>query len=676
MMKKVIVAVILSITIMINGCKSGPEKKLAIDPANMDLSVSPAQDFYHYANGGWMKNNPLKPEYGRYGSFDKLAEDNQERLRSLAEKLASDQDSSDPIARKTGLFFKTAIDSALAESAGLTPIQPILDKIDGISSQKGLEDIIIYLHCYGISPLFNLFAEADSKNSSMVIAWLFQGGIGMPDRDYYIEENERAVVLRKAYLDYIQTVFGLYGVPTEDAQVYAGKIMAFETRLARASMTRLDMRDPNSIYHKISRADLARNYPAFNWDSYFAGLKKTETGDLNLAQPEFFNEMSGMLKEVSLNDWKIYLKWHTLNDMAPYLSSAYATANFNFYGKELSGKQEMEPRWKLAVNSCDEALGMALGQVYVKEYFPPEAKTRMLSLVENLRSSLQERISQLEWMSDTTKAKAIEKLQAMKLKIGYPDVWRDYSGLEISASSYAGNMMSAAKFNMDYMLSKINKPADPEEWGMTPQTVNAYYNPSKNEIVFPAGILQPPFFYLDADDAVNYGAIGMVIGHEMTHGFDDQGRLYDKVGNLTDWWTAEDARRFNERTEKLVNQYSSYVVLDSLHADGKLTLGENIADLGGMYVAINAFGKTDQAKAAIQIDGFTPLQRFYLAYAHVWAQNIRDKEILRRTKEDVHSLGNLRVICPLKNMPQFYEAFGIKEGDAMYLPDQDRTLIW
>jgi putative endopeptidase len=675
-MKNLFITGILTIIIMINGCQSGPEKKPAIDPANLDLSVSPAQDFYKYANGGWMKKNPLKPEYGRYGSFDKLAEDNQERLRLLAEKLASDLNSKDPIALKTGLFFKTANDSVLAEKAGLTPIQPILEKIDGISSHKDLQDMIIYLHAYGISPLFSLFAEADSKNSSMVIAWLFQGGIGMPDRDYYIEKDERSEELRKAYLDYIQTVFTLYGTSTADAQLFAGRIMAFETRLAQASMTRLDMRDPNAIYNKISRSELSQKYSAFNWDAYFTGLQKAETGDLNLAQPDFFNEMNKMLEDVPLNEWKTYLKWHTLNDMAPYLSNDFASASFNFYGKELSGKQEMEPRWKRAVNSCDEALGMALGQAYVKEYFPPEAKTRMLSLVENLRSSLQERISQLEWMSDTTKAKAIEKLQAMKLKIGYPDVWRDYSGLEISGASYAGDMLAAAKFNTSYMLSKINKPADPEEWGMTPQTVNAYYNPSKNEIVFPAGILQPPFFYLDADDAVNYGAIGMVIGHEMTHGFDDQGRLYDKVGNLTDWWTAEDARRFNERTEKLVQQYNSYVVLDSLHADGRLTLGENIADLGGMYVALTAFGKTEQARAVLQIDGFTPIQRFYLAYAHVWAQNIRDKEILRRTKEDVHSLGNLRVIGPLKNMPQFYEAFGVKEGDAMYLDEQDRTLIW
>ncbi|MFN8208479.1 MAG: M13 family metallopeptidase [Bacteroidales bacterium] len=674
-MKKIIITGILSSMIMINACKSNSEKP-AIDPANMDLSVSPSQDFYRYANGGWMKNNPLKPEYGRYGSFDKLAEDNQERIKVLAEKLAGDVNSKDPIARKTGLFFKTANDSVLAENAGLTPIQPILEKIDLIGSKKDLQDMISYLHTVGISPLFSLFAESDSKNSSLVIAWIFQGGIGMPDRDYYVEDNERAEILRKAYLNYIKDIFTIYGTSSSEARQYAEQIMAIETRLARASMTRLDMRDPNAIYHKMSRSELSAKYPAFNWDSYFTSLQKTETGDVNLAQPEFFEEMNKMLDEVPLQEWKTYLKWHTLNNMAPYLTNAFATASFNFYGKELSGKQEMEPRWKRAVNSCDEALGMALGQVYVKEYFPPEAKTRMLSLVENLRSSLQERIGLLDWMSDTTKAKAIEKLQAMKLKIGYPDVWRDYTALEISGESFAGNILSAAKFNMNYMLSKINKPADPEEWGMTPQTVNAYYNPSKNEIVFPAGILQPPFFYLDADDAVNYGAIGMVIGHEMTHGFDDQGRLYDKVGNLTDWWTAEDARRFNERTEKLVKQYSSYIVLDSLHADGKLTLGENIADLGGMFVSITAFGKTGQAKSAEKTDGFTPIQRFFLAYAHVWAQNIRDKEILRRTKEDVHSLGNLRVIGPLRNMPQFYEAFGVKEGDPMYLNEQERTLIW
>jgi putative endopeptidase len=666
----------ISIIIMSNGCTKPNEKTKVIDPENMDLNLSPSQDFYHYANGGWMKNNPLRPEFSRYGAFDKLAEDNLERLRTLAEKLATDTSTSDPIALKTGLFYKVGMDSIRAQQLGTKPIEGDLSRIESIKNQLDLQKMIAYLHSRGINPLFNLMAEADSKNSNMVIGWLFQGGLGMPDRDYYVESNEHTKELQKAYIDYVSRLFVLTGSNPAVASNQSKVVFSIETRLAKASMTRLEMRDPNAIYHKISRTDLHKVCPAFDWDLYFATLNKTETGDLNLAQPEFFKSINAILSDVPIQDWKTYLQWNVINEAAPYLTYEFEKANFEFYGKALSGKQEMQARWKKVVNSTNEALGMALGQMYVKEYFPPEAKSKMLNLVGNLKVALNERISKLEWMSDTTKGKAVEKLEAMKLKIGYPDKWRDYSALAITNSSFAENMQVASAFNVAYMLSKINCPVDPTEWGMTPQTVNAYYDPSKNEIVFPAGILQPPFFFQDADDAVNYGAIGMVIGHEMTHGFDDQGRQFDKDGNLVDWWTSDDARKFNERTENLVNQYSSYSVQDSLKANGKLTLGENIADLGGMYVAISAFLKTPQGQTDEKIDGFSPTQRFFLAYAHVWAQNIRDQEVIRRTKEDEHSLGILRVTIPLMNMPQFGAAFDVKEGDAMFLPEQKRACIW
>lgn len=651
-------------------------KYTGIDKTDMDLSVQPGTDFYQFANGGWMQKNPLKPEYSRYGTFDKLQEENLEALRKLTEKMAKTAGSDDPVAAKIGLFLKTGMDTAAINQAGIKPLEPLLKQIEGIKSREEVKEFLISMHAHSISPLFNIFAEADSKNSRWMLAWLWQGGLGMPDRDYYLEDNARMKEIREKYLDYITTIFTLSGKNEKEAREAARLIFDLETQLAKASMSRLAMRDPDNVYHKMSLAQLQKEVPQISWKRYFEGIGVTDPGEVNVAQPDFFKAAGELLNKVPVETWKLYFCWNVLNESAPYVSEPFEQAHFAFYGKTMSGKEEMQPRWKRVLNTASYALGEAIGEAYVKEYFPPEAKQRMLTLVENLRKALGERIQNLTWMSDTTKQKALEKLAAMKVKIGYPDKWRDYSELKVGESSYIENVIEAERFNRAYMLSKVNKPVDPMEWHMTPQTVNAYYNPSNNEIVFPAGILQPPFFSMTADDAVNYGAIGMVIGHEMTHGFDDEGRKFDKDGNLSEWWTPEDAKRFNERTEILVKQYDQYVVLDSTHANGKLTLGENIADLGGLNVAYTAFKMTEEGKSNTRIDGFTPDQRFFLGYAHVWAQNIRDQEILRRTKEDVHSLGRFRVNGPLRNMPEFYKSFDIKPGDPMYLPEEERAVIW
>jgi putative endopeptidase len=442
-------------------------------------------------------------------------------------------------------------------------------------------------------------------------------------------------------------------------------------------MTRLDQRDPHKTYNKFSNSELKENFSDFNWSYYFSSLGLSEPGYINVNQPEFFAQINIMFRNFKIKDWKLYLIWNILNSSAPYLHQVMVDEHFAFYGGILSGKKELRPRWKRAVDASDEAVGEAIGQIFVEKYFPPEAKRKMLDLVQNLKKALSERIQNLLWMGPDTKKKALEKLNSMKVKIGYPDKWRSYDGLQISEDSYFKNVLISSMFNYQYMLSKVNKPVDPDEWHMNPQTVNAYYNPLDNEIVFPAAILQPPFFFKDDDDAVNYGAIGVVIGHEMTHGFDDQGRKYDKNGNLTDWWTEEDSRKFNELSEILVKQFNSFVLLDSLHANGKLTLGENIADLGGLYISFQAMKMAQSGNSKpFAIDGFTQEQRFFLAYAHIWAQNIRDEEIQRRIKEDEHSLGHLRVIGPLRNIPAFLEAFDITPGDPMFLPEKDRAFIW
>ncbi len=660
---------------LITACAKKTEPPINLK--NLDLSVNPADDFFQYANGGWMKMHPIPKDKSRYGTFDQLSDENEKRIKELVKKTAKKKHPQGTIAQKIADFYNLGMDTDKIEKEGISPLKEEFGRINRISSLSDLQNEIAHLHGTGIWPLFYLRGAPDPKNSNMVIAHLSQGGLGMPDRDYYLKIDPHSKKIREEYVKFATKIFQLMGEDTVKAAASAQIIMKLETQLAKASMSRLERRDPNKTYHKMSLKKLQRLSKGINWKVYFTDLGLPDPGDINVAQPEFFKEIGQMFKTVPLDNWRIYLSWNLIRNAADYLSSPFVNASFEFYGKVLSGREAERPRWKRVISATNRAMSQALGQLYVEKYFPPEAKARMLKLVMNLKKAFAERIQNLTWMSDVTKKKALAKLEAMNVKIGYPDKWRDYSKLEIKRDSYVLNALRASKFNTKYNLNKIGKPVDRTEWLMPPQMVNAYYNPAMNEICFPAGILQPPFFFMHGDDAVNYGAIGVVIGHEMTHGFDDQGRKFDKDGNLKNWWTKDDAKKFKERAEVLAKEFDSFVVLDTVHANGKLTLGENIADLGGLNIAFTAFEKTLEGKpTSPKIDGFTPEQRFFLAYAHVWAQNIRDKEILRRTKEDVHSLGRFRVNGPLPNIAGFLKAFNVKPGDRMYLPEDKRAIIW
>ena len=652
-------------------------KDMSIERKNLDFSTDPGTDFYQFANGGWMLNNPMPPEFSRYGSFDVLAEQSVTMVKGIVEEASGENPVQGSIRQKVGDFYKTGMDSVTIDKLGISPLKPELDIINSAKDVNHIQDFIARWHSLGSGLLFTYYGAPDRVNSEMVLANLNQGGLGMTDVEYYTGDDENAIRIREEYKKYISRMFELAGDDETLSSSRVEVVMKMETRLAKASMTRLERRDPHLTFNKMPVHSLQTLTPGINWGEFFEKTGSPAFNEINVGQPQFFKEVNAMFAEYSIEDWKTYLTWHVLNRTAEYLSSEFINAHFNFYGKFLSGKLENQARWKRVLRFSDSALGEAIGEMYVEKYFPSEAKERMLSLVSNLRSALGERIMSLDWMSETTKEEAMAKLNKINVKIGYPEKWRDYSGLEISETSFFTNVLNASKFNFNFNINKIGKPVDPNEWGMTPQTVNAYYSPSLNEIVFPAGILQPPFFYMDADDAVNYGAIGMVIGHEMTHGFDDKGRQYDKNGNLNDWWTNEDAERFTERSQVLVDQYDQFEVLDGVMANGKLSLGENIADLGGLNISLLALKKINGNNSSPKkINGFTPEQRFFLAYAHVWAQNITDTEILRRTKEDVHSLGKYRVNGPLPHMPEFYEAFGITENSPMYIKPEKRAVIW
>jgi len=654
---------------------SSPTVK-AVDPAYMDLNVKPGDDFFLYSSAGWMKSNPVPDDKTQYGSFSELMDKNQEQLKSLIQEAAESESPKGTIAQKIGDFYSSGMDTATINSLGYEPIKPELSAIDALQSNEEILEHVGKMQLKGMRPLFYFFSSQDDQNSSMVIANFYQGGLGLPDRDYYISEDAQSVEMRKAYVEHIQKMFELIDYPAEESQKMAAEIMAFETRLANASLTRLENRDPYRTYNKMTTSELQKMAPEAQWNQLFDGIGIEDPGDINVRQTDFIKEVAKMVKEESMDTWKAYLKWGVLNSSANYLSANLESADFDFYGTVLRGQKVQKPLWKRVLSSTSGSMGEAIGKLYVEKYFPPEAKERMINLVENLRISLGERIDQLDWMTDSTKALAHEKLNTINVKVGYPDKWMDYTPLNIEPGKYYENIRAAKTFAIKDDLSKIGKPYDKTEWGMTPQTVNAYYSPTANEIVFPAAILQPPFFFMDQDDAVNYGAIGVVIGHEMTHGFDDQGRNYDKDGNLQNWWSEDDAVAFNEKTQLLVDQYNAYPQLDTLHVDGELTLGENIADFGGLNIAWDAFQKTAESKSTEKIDGFTPQQRFFLSYAGVWRQNILDKELARRLKEDVHSPGEARVNVPLYNMDVFYDAFGIKEDAKRYRAPQDRAVVW
>jgi putative endopeptidase len=675
-MKKIKLVILMTVVLFSAAFNSGraEENAKAINRADMDLSINPAADFDNYANGGWKVNNPIPADKGRFGTFDKLRDMAEKQLQSLFGKVTSENHELGSVGQKIADMYNMGMDSATIEKQGATPLKPYLDEITTIKTTEDVQAMLARYQAAGNGTLFAFFSSPDNENSNWVIAQLNQAGLGLSDRDYYLNDDPRSIEIRGEYVIHVGKMFKLAGYDEATAKAKAAKIMTLETRLAKASMTRLDQRDPEKTYHKMDLAALTELSPGYDWGKFFMAVGLPNQKEINVAMPEFFKEVGKMMGDVPVEDWKAYLEWNVINSAASYLSSDFVNQNFSFYGKVMQGQEKIRDRWKRVQGVVSGSLSEAIGQLYVAEYFPPEAKARMVKLVENLRVSLGQRIDQLTWMSNETKLKAHEKLTAINVKIGYPDKWRDYSGLEIKKDSYLDNVFRAWQFEFNYDRNKINKAVDRGEWLMPPQMVNAYYNPLMNEIVFPAAILQPPFFYLKGDDAVNYGAIGVVIGHEITHGFDDQGRKYDKDGNMNDWWTEEDGKRFEDRTKVLADEYDKFVVLDTLHANGKLSLGENIADLGGLNIAYQAYKLA--SKETEPIDGFTPDQRFYLAYAHLWANNVRDKEILRLTKEDVHSLGRFRVLGPLRNLPNFYKAFNVKEGDYMYLPENERAVIW
>jgi predicted metalloendopeptidase len=647
-----------------------------IDPKDFDPSVKPEIDFYHYADGGWIKANPVPAAYSAWGAFHEVQKRNEAALKSILEAAAK-APSPSPIQKLVGDFYASGMDEAAIEAAGLTPLTAEMAKIDALKSPDEIPALIAHFHRAGLTAGFAISSEQDPGNSSVVIAGAVQGGLGLPDRDYYLREDGPSKILREQYVAHIARLFQLAGDKPDLAQARAANVLNLETALAKGSKTNVELRDPVANYHKLALSDVQKLSPHFDWQRYLAAAAPVAISEVDVGQPAFFQAFDQILAATPLEDWKTYFRWHLLNGSAAYLNKAFQEEDFSFYGKTLKGAKELHERWKRVLETVDGDVGEALGQLYVAENFPPGSKARMLTLVNNLRSALRARLQTLEWMDDPTRAKALAKLDAFNVKIGYPDKWRDYSKLHIDRGAYVLNVMRASEFAFDFNLSKIGKPVDRTLWGMSPPTVNAYYDPAMNEIVFPAGILQPPFFDPSADDAVNYGGIGAVIGHEMTHGFDDQGRQYDAQGNLADWWTPVSASRFTERSSGIVKQFSGYVAVDDLHINGALTQGENIADLGGVKLAYAALQTAlKQHPQAGKIDGYTPTQRFFLSWAKVWHTNQRPEQERLQINTDPHSPAQFRVNGPLSNLAEFYEAFGIPAGSPMRRSEADRVEIW
>ena len=634
------------------GCETQTGLKTGIDPKNMDLTVKPGDNFYDYACGGWRKANPLSAEYSRFGTFEQLIENNNKQLRGLIEELAAGKQADGSLAQKIGDLYNIVMDSVKQNNDGFAPIQADLQAIEAIGDRKDVFPMMAGMMRKGIAGYFGFYIDADFKNSDMNLLQIVQGGLGLPEKEYYLDNDSATVHIREAYKAYMEKMFGLCGFAPEVAKQKMEAVMAIETRIAGPTYTATQQRDPEANYHKMSYADLLKDYAGIDWKLLFDTLGMKDVKEVSVAQPEPIHEVEKILADAPVEAQKAYLQWRLANAAASYLSDEARACRFDFYGRVMSGKQQDQPRWKKAVGTVDGVLGEGLGQLYV-------------------------RIQAQDWMSEETKKVALEKLDAFTVKVGYPDKWRDYSGLEIKDDSYWANIVRSNEFDLAYLIErKLNKPVDRSEWHMTPQTVNAYYNPTTNEICFPAGILQPPFFNMEADDACNYGAIGVVIGHEMTHGFDDKGRQFDKNGNLTDWWAPGDAERFEARAKVMKDFFDNIEVLPGLHANGALTLGENLADHGGLMVAYNALQEAMKENPLEEADGFTPEQRFFLSYAYVWADNIRDEEIRSRTKSDPHSLGCWRVNGALPHIDAWYDAFGIKEGDKMFVPKAERVAIW
>ena len=679
MNKKNYVAVATLAFAMLTSCAGQKEAKSTsgIDLANMDTTVSAGTDFFRYACGGWNDAHPLTAEYSRYGTFDELFENSQTQLRELIEGLAAQKNNqAGSAAQKIGDLYNMAMDSVTLNKQGAEPVKAMLDKIAGMKNKNEIVPMMTEMAHIGIGTYFRSYVYADPKNSSVNILQMGQGGINLGEKEYYLDTDSITQNIREQYKLYIGKLFQLAGFSEADAQQKVADVMEIETAIAKVSRSATELRDPEANYHKMSFDELKKTIAGIDWDAYMKGLGIQAPAELNVEQVEPIQEVARLMNTLPLSKHVSYLEYNLLDAAASCLSDDFVAARFDFYGKVLSGRQVNQPRWKRAVNSVNGMLGELVGEMYVEKYFPAAAKERMVKLVKNLQTALGERIDAQEWMSDSTKIRAHEKLAAFHVKVGYPDKWKDYSKLEIKNDSYWANVCRASEWGFNDMYSRIGKPVDKDEWLMTPQTVNAYYNPSTNEICFPAAILQPPFFNMEADDAANYGAIGVVIGHEMTHGFDDQGRQFDKDGNLTDWWAPGDADRFKERAQVMVDFFNKIEVLPGLQANGELTLGENLADHGGLNVAYLAFQNATKDAPLGVVDGFTPEQRFFLAYATLWAGNIRDEQIRVYTKSDPHSLGKWRVNGALPHIQAWYDAFHITPSDPLYVAPEKRVNVW
>ena len=679
MNKKNYVAVATLAFAMLTSCAGQKEAKSTsgIDLANMDTTVSAGTDFFRYACGGWNDAHPLTAEYSRYGTFDELFENSQKQLRELIEGLAAQKNNqAGSAAQKIGDLYNMAMDSVTLNKQGAEPVKAMLDKIAGMKDKSEIVPMMTEMAHIGIGTYFRSYVYADPKNSSLNIFQMGQGGINLGEKEYYLDTDSITQNIREQYKLYIGKLFQLAGFSEADAQQKVADVMEIETAIAKVSRSATELRDPEANYYKMSFDELKKTIPGIDWDAYMKGLGIQVPAELNVEQVEPIQEVARLMNTLPLSKHVSYLEYNLLDAAASCLSDDFVAARFDFYGKVLSGRQVNQPRWKRAVNSVNGMLGELVGEMYVEKYFPAAAKERMVKLVKNLQTALGERIDAQEWMSDSTKIRAHEKLAAFHVKVGYPDKWKDYSKLEIKNDSYWANVCRASEWGFNDMYSRIGKPVDKDEWLMTPQTVNAYYNPSTNEICFPAAILQPPFFNMEADDAANYGAIGVVIGHEMTHGFDDQGRQFDKDGNLTDWWAPGDADRFKERAQVMVDFFNKIEVLPGLQANGELTLGENLADHGGLNVAYLAFQNATKDAPLGVVDGFTPEQRFFLAYATLWAGNIRDEQIRVYTKSDPHSLGKWRVNGALPHIQAWYDAFHITPSDPLYVAPENRVNVW
>lgn len=681
-MKKIILPIAIGFGLI--ACNNTPktleekveETKVAAFPlSNLDTTVSPCEDFYQYAIGGWLKDNPIPSTESRWSSFNVVTDSNNAKLKKIFLEFSAKEFEKGSTEQKIGDFYKSVMDSTKAEELGITPLKPQLKQIENISNIADLVSLAAEFKSIGVGSFNGLYIGQDDKKSDEYITHIYQSGLGLPDQAYYVKTDEKSVEIQNAYKVHLSKMFDLLG--EENTIEMANRVYAIEESLAKISMTRVERRDPDLTYNKLTREELSKLTSNIDWDNYFKIIGLSGVENVIVGQVDFMKGMNSLLESVAIEDWKNYMKWKLVDAYASELSSDFVNQNFDFFSRTLSGTEQMKPRWERALRKVNGSLGQLVGKAFVARHFPEAAKEDVRQMVENLRTVFKERVRQLEWMSEETKMKALEKLNAFNMKIGYPDKWIDYSPLEITADNQVLNEMNARKFNFQRMIDKLGKPVDKDEWFMTPQTVNAYYSSSQNEIVFPAGILQPPFYSTEADDALNYGGIGAVIGHEFSHGFDDQGSKYDAKGNLANWWTEEDRARFEARADLVVKQFDGYYPLEDLHVNGKLTLGENIADLGGATMAYYALGKKIEKEGKPEnIDGFTYQQRFFLGWAQVWHMNMTEKELRKRIATDSHSPGQYRVQGPLSNMSEFAAAFNCSTEDPMVNADSAKAVIW